>query len=65
MSRQKSSSGDNVHPYLKVQFWMKAENQFWNDPKSRVSDSGKDYFNESVQNMVTKERRSYLLNDPT
>jgi hypothetical protein len=64
MSRQKSSSGDNVHPYLKVQFWMKSENQFWNDPKSRVSDSGKDYFNQSVENMVKNERRSYLLENP-
>jgi hypothetical protein len=59
MSKMKHSSGDDVHPYLKVQFWM--QNAFWETDYH--SPKAKKYFRDSVQNMVKNERRCYRLNE--
>ena len=51
----KTSSGD-THPYLKgYVFWKDA--QFWNDPKSNVTQKGKKYFNASLEEMRANERQ--------
>jgi hypothetical protein len=57
--KRKTSSGDNQHPYLKVNFWQNPTNHFWNS--ELYSEKSKDYFLKSVENMLVKERRDYLI----
>lgn len=59
MSRQKSSSGDNVHPYLKPQFWQ--ENPFWEN--AYYTEAGKEYLRNSVKEMLKNERKHHRLNE--
>jgi hypothetical protein len=57
--RQKSSSGDNVHPYLKKPFL------FWRVHPDRYTPKALTYYEACEKNRVKNDRRSYVLNDPT
>jgi hypothetical protein len=49
----KSSSGDNVHPYLKgFRFWN--NQRFWNN--GSVTKTGVQYFDNSLEEMRVNER---------
>ncbi len=61
MSKMKHSSGDDLHPYMKVQFWM--NNPFWET--DYYTPKAKEYFRKSVQEMVKNERKTYRLNQST
>lgn len=56
--RKKTSSKDHTHPYLKLSFWIKPENQFWNN--AGYSQASKEYFNDWIQRLMKAEK--YLPN---
>lgn len=53
MSRQKSSSGAEMHPYRRLSFWMDPANHFWNT--DYYSQKSKDYFDKCLQDKVKAE----------
>ncbi len=71
----KQSAQDNVHPYLKVAFWFKPENQFWNKPSEVLVDNnghidrflsttekGRDYFMNMISDMDKRSaKKTHLL----
>ncbi len=61
MNRIKHSSGDDLHPYMKVQFWM--NNPFWETPF--YTEKAKEYFRNSLREMIKRERKTYRLSQST
>lgn len=57
--KNKTSSGDG-HPYRKLSFWRNESNHFWET--GMYTEKAKDYFRESLANMIQDERRSYIIN---
>jgi hypothetical protein len=56
MSKIKSSSGDNTHPYLKgFDFWNKRP--VWREPKRRFSPATIQYYEDWLQSLRQNERR--------
>jgi len=70
------SAQDNIHPYMKANFWFLPQNQFWNRPSEVVfdrktgaidrvletSERGKEYFMNMISELDKKSaKKTHLL----